>query len=199
MKEDPFGRGFLEQVAITPEKALSSRLGKIEKALKIAVPQIKNLKLVRDHVGTPHLEAVYEHWRPQGARQQEDQFSDGTLRLIGLFWSLLDDSSPLLLEEPEISLNPAIVERLPEIFHQLNRRRGVQIFVTTHSAELLQGKGIGPDEILLLVPGAEGTTVHLGSSKPEIVLALNAGMSPADVILPRTAPANLSQLTLSFG
>jgi len=198
MNEDPFGRAFLEQVAKTQEKTLNSRLGKIEKALQIAVPQLKNLALVRDQVGTPHLQAVYEHWRPQGARQWEDQFSDGTLRLIGLFWSLLDGNSPLLLEEPEISLNPAIVELLPEIFHQLTRRRGVQIFVTTHSAELLSGKGIGAEEILLLLPRAEGTQVQLGTSIPGIRDALKVGMSPADVVLPQTAPNNLSQLTLSF-
>lgn len=85
--EDPYGRNFLELVAKTTDKTRKSRLAKIEAVLRQAVPQLKNLTDVKDETGVPHLEAVYEHWRPNGTRQREDQFSDGTLRLIGLFWS----------------------------------------------------------------------------------------------------------------
>ena len=35
-------------------------------------------------------------------------FSDGTLRLIGLLWALLDGTGPLLLEKPELSLHQEI-------------------------------------------------------------------------------------------
>jgi hypothetical protein len=52
--------------------------------------------------GRPHLEAIYDHWRPGAGKQKEDQFSDGTLRLIGLLWSLQEGDSLLLLEEPEL-------------------------------------------------------------------------------------------------
>ncbi|RAQ41462.1 chromosome segregation protein SMC, partial [Arthrospira sp. O9.13F] len=103
LSEDPFGRNFLERVAKTPEKTRRSRLKKIEEALKLAVPQLKNLTDTKDEMGAPHLEAIYEHWRPQAGKQREDQFSDGTLRLIGLLWSLLESDSLLLLEEPELS------------------------------------------------------------------------------------------------
>ncbi|MGL5193600.1 MAG: AAA family ATPase, partial [Chroococcales cyanobacterium] len=89
LSEDPFGRTFLERVAKTPEKTRKSRLKKIEAALQFAVPQLKNLTDTKDIMGVPHLEAVYEHWRPQAGKQREDQFSDGTLRLIGLLWALL--------------------------------------------------------------------------------------------------------------
>ena len=85
---DPFGRNFLDRVARTPEKIRRSRLKRIERALRIAVPQLKELTDVKDKGGFPHLEAVYEHWRPKGAKQREDQFSDGTLRLIGLLSGL---------------------------------------------------------------------------------------------------------------
>jgi predicted ATPase len=102
--DDPFGRNFLEVVAKTTEKTRKARLSRIEAALREAVPQLKNLTDTKDEAGIPHLEAVYEHWRPNAGRQREDQFSDGTLRLIGLFWSLLEGDSPLLLEEPELSL-----------------------------------------------------------------------------------------------
>ena len=70
---DPFGRSFLERVVRTLEKTRRSRLRKIESALLLAVPQIKGLTDVTDESGTPHLEAVYTHWRPTGAKQREDR------------------------------------------------------------------------------------------------------------------------------
>lgn len=106
VEEDPFGQGFLERVASVPERTRRSRLKKIESALQIAVPQFKQLEFLRDKItGRPHLRALYSHWRAQGVWQQEDQFSDGTLRLLGLLWSLLESDSVLLLEEPELSLS----------------------------------------------------------------------------------------------
>src|SRR5215813_5518090 len=120
--EDPFGKNFLEVVARTPEKTRRSRLKKIEDALRMAVPQLVNLSDAKDEAGVPHLEATYTHWRPNAGKQREDQFSDGTLRLIGLFWTLLEGDAPLLLEEPELSLNSGIVAKLPALFFRLQRR-----------------------------------------------------------------------------
>jgi len=194
--EDPHGRNFLEIVAKTPDKTRKSRLRKIEAALREAVPQLKNLTDTKDEAGVPHLEAVYEHWRPNAGRQREDQFSDGTLRLIGLFWSLLEGESPLLLEEPELSLHSGIVTRLPVLFHQMQRRRKRQIFISTHSGDLLSEKGIAGEEVLMLIPYQEGTKVELASSIREVRDTLEAGLSVADVILPRTVPPGLKQLNL---
>lgn len=194
--EDPYGRNFLEVVARTPESTRKARLRKIEEALRAAVPQLTNLAHTKDEAGVPHLEAVYEHWRPNAGRQREDQFSDGTLRLIGLFWSLLEGESPLLLEEPELSLHSAIVGRLPALFHRLQRRKKRQILVSTHSWDLLSQKGIGAEEVVLLKPGPEGTKVQLAASIREVRTLLEAGLSIADAAIPHTAPANLEQLSL---
>ena len=196
--EDPYGRNFLELVAKTPEKTRRSRLRRIESALREAVPQLKNLTDTKDEAGVPHLEAVYEHWRPNAGRQREDQFSDGTLRLIGLFWALLDGEAPLLLEEPELSLHSAIVSRLPSLFARLQRKSKRQIFVSTHSAELLSEKGIGGEEVVMLTPDPEGTKAELASSIVELRSLLESGLSIADVALPHTAPPSLNQLDL-FG
>ena len=114
-KNDPYGGDFLEQVARTSDKTQKSRLKHIRNALRVAVPQLAEIELFRDARGTPHLRGKYEHWRPQGAWQAEDQFSDGTLRLMGLLWSALDGTGPLLLEEPELSLHPEVVR-----FHPAN-------------------------------------------------------------------------------
>jgi hypothetical protein len=93
--EDPFGKNFLDVVARTPEKARRSRLKKIEEAFRLAVPQLINLSDAKDDAGAPHLDAIYARWRPNVGKQCEDQFSDGTLRLIGLFRTLLEGDSPL--------------------------------------------------------------------------------------------------------
>jgi predicted ATPase len=195
--EDPFGRSFLERVAKTPQKIRRSRLKRIEAALLLAVPQIKGLTDVKDEeTGVPHLEAVYAHWRSKGAKQREDQFSDGTLRLIGLLWSLLEGESLLLLEEPELSLNSGIVQKLPSLMHRLQRQKKRQIIVSTHSADLLSDKGIGGEEVLLLTPSAEGTRVEPASSIKEVERLLETGLSIAEAALPRTVPSKVQQLDL---
>jgi predicted ATPase len=198
LSDDPFGKNFLELVARTPEVARRSRLKKIEEALRVAVPQLINLSDVKDETGIPHLEATYTHWRPGAGRQREDQFSDGTLRLIGLFWTLLDGDAPLLLEEPELSLHTAIVKKLPALFHRMQRRRKRQIFVSTHSWEMLQDRGIGAEEVVMLEPNNEGTVATVASNSADIRRLLSAGLSIAEVTLPRTAPPNLEQLSLNL-
>ena len=195
--EDPFGLKFLERVMETPEKTRRARLRKIEHALKSAVPELEQLTDTRDERGHPHLEALYRHWRPHGGRQREDQFSDGTLRLIGLLWALLEGDSLLLLEEPELSLHSAIVAKLPSLMWRLQRARQRQVFVTSHSSELFSDKGIRPHEVVLLEPnGSEGTKVSLASGKEDISLLLEGGMTMAEAVLPLTAPAAVGQLVL---
>lgn len=193
---DPYGRGFLERVAKTSEGTRKARLRKIEAALRIAVPQLKELTDVKDETGIPHLEVVYQHWRPRGAKQREDQFSDGTLRLIGLLWSLLDGDSMLLLEEPELSLNSGIIRKLPALMFRIQRQKKRQILISTHSSDLLSDPGIGGEEVLLLTPSEEGTRVELASSIKEIRDLLEGGLTVADAALPRTVPSNLPQLDL---
>jgi predicted ATPase len=194
--DDPFGRNFLEMVVKTPEKTRRSRLKKIENAVRAAVPQMKDLTDTKDEAGVPHLEATYEHWRPNAGKQREDQFSDGTLRLIGLFWALLDGESPLLLEEPELSLHSGIISKLPELFFRLQRQKKRQIFVSTHSSDMLSQRSIGGEEVLVLRPDKEGTVVEVASSIKEVHALLDSGLSIADAILPLTAPGNLYQLDL---
>lgn len=194
--EDPFGIKFLDRMMETPEKTRRSRLRKIEKALRLAVPELQELRDVRDEKGVPHLEAVYQHWRPNAGRQREDQFSDGTLRLIGLLWTLLDGGGLLLLEEPELSLHTSIVAKLPEIIWRMQRSKKRQILVSSHSSELFSDRGIAAEEVALLKPhGSEGTEVELASTKENIRLLLEGGMTMADAVLPMTAPDSIAQLT----
>jgi|SRR5579863_1016753 len=195
---DPFGGDFLEQIARTQEKTKKARLKRIAEALSFAVPQLKELDLHRDARGTPHLLGKYEHWRPTGAWQSEAEFSDGTLRLMGLLWSLLDGSGPLLLEEPELSLHSEVIRFIPQLFARVQARSGRQVIVSTHSSELLRDEGIGMDEVLLLTPSDEGTSVRPASDFKDVETLLDSGLSLPEAILPRTRPRRASQLTL-FG
>lgn len=195
---DPFGGDFLEQLARTPKPTLESRLRRIRDALRVAVPQLKELVLDRDVRGVPHLKGLYEHWRPNAGWQTEEQFSDGTLRLLGLLWVLLDGNAPLLLEEPELSLHPAVVRHIPRMIARLGRKSGRQVMLSTHSPDLLSDEGIGAEEVLLLTPSKEDTTVTEAKNDEEVRLLLEGGATLAETVLPRTAPAKAGQLSL-FG
>ncbi|NTW36998.1 MAG: ATP-binding protein, partial [Syntrophobacteraceae bacterium] len=195
---DPFGGDFLEEIAKTSEKTRKARLKQIRSALEVAVPQLKELELQRDERGTPHLRGNYAHWRPQGAWQTEDLFSDGTLRLIGLLWALMEGRGVLLLEEPELSLHPEVIRYIPQMFARTQRRFGQQVLVSTHSSEILRDEGIGLDEVLLLFPGEGGTTVKPAGSIEEVRILLEQGQSLADIVIPQTRPQKAYQLTL-FG
>jgi predicted ATPase len=197
LEDDPFGQGFLERIANCQSKTRDSRLRKIGKALQKAVPQFAEIRFIKDEItGTPHLEALYEHHRPNAGWQREDQFSDGTLRLLGLLWSLFEGDSLLLLEEPELSLNNAIVEQIPLLIQRIQRtakyRR--QIILSTHSESLLSNPGIDGRCVLLLEPGKEGT--HIRPADAQELECFEEGLSVADVLLPKIKPKGAEQLSL---
>lgn len=197
LENDPFGQGLLERIAKCVKKTRDARIKKIEKLLALAVPKFKHLQFAQDeNTGRPHLEALYEHHRQNAGWQREEQFSDGTLRLIGLLWTLMDGESLLLLEEPELSLHNAIVEQIPRIIQYVQRsaKRRRQIVISSHSEALLSNPGIDGRGVLVLEPGAEGTQVRtLDASESS---SLRAGLSIAEVVLPKTRPQAVEQLGL---
>ena len=147
-------------------------------------------------VGFSHLEALYEHWRPDAGWQREDQFSDGTLRLLGIMWSLLDGDSLLLLEEPELSLNESIVRQIPPLLWQMQRKakHRRQVFVTTHSEALLEHSSVDPRDVLRLEPSPEGTRVALATAQ-EIAL-VKAGYNVAEAMVRKAPQGQLDQLSI---
>jgi predicted ATPase len=197
-KFDPYGGDFLEQLADTLENPEEARLHRIQEALRIAVPQLEELTLYRDNRGVPHLKAKYTHWRSKGAWQTEADFSDGTLRLMGLLWALLDSNGPLILEEPELSLHAEVVRYIPEMIASLQKEKARQILISTHSSDLLSDPGIAADEVLLLRPTGDGTKVEVGIDVAEIKPLLDAGLPIAEAIMPHTRPPRAEKLS-SFG
>jgi hypothetical protein len=197
IENDPFGQGLLQRIAKTPARTRDARLKRIQQVLAQAVPQFSELEFRQDKLsGLPHLAACYQHWRPHGAWQLEDQFSDGTLRLIGLLWALQEGEGLLLLEEPELSLNDAIVAHIPLMIDRVLRKRGAmarQVLVSTHSEALL--KDIAEEvTVLYLEPTADGTRVRPPSADESAQIA--SGLSVSEVMLPLTRMPQAAQLGL---
>lgn len=199
IEQDPFGQGFLQRVAATGEKTRNARLRRIQKALDAVVPLFKELRFIKDDIsGMPHIEANFTHWRPTGAWQRETQFSDGTLRLIGLLWSLMDGSSLLLIEEPELSLNEEIVRHLPRLIEQVQKQSKTvrQVLITTHSTALLSDRTIPAEEVIRLEPDQEGTRIQPLDEQEKIML--QSGLSVGEVLLETTKPKKANQLQFSL-
>ena len=199
LENDPFGQGLLQRIAKTPKRTRDARLARINKALSTAVPLFSELRFQQDSItGFWHLEANFTHWRGHGSWQREDQFSDGTLRLIGLLWALQEGDGLLLLEEPELSLNDEIVGHIPLLIDRVLRDRkrrasSRQVLISTHSDNLLES--VSEDsQILLIVAGANGSVVR--PPDPAETGLIAQGLNPAEVLLPKTRPAGIDQLGL---
>ena len=202
VRDDPFGSDFLEIIARVPQRTRNARLRRIQKTLKAVAPGFSEIKFLRDEHGLPHLLGKYEHWRKQGAWQEESEFSDGTLRLFGMLWALQDGSGPLLLEEPELSLHSEVVRISPQFINSVlreARRRDRQVFMSTHSPELLFDEGIGANEVLLLNPSREGTTLELAVDDESVVEMLEADIPLSEIVPVHTRPDGLRQLPLFKG
>jgi len=184
LESDPFGQGFLEKISGTSARVRNSRLHRIEGILKNVIPYIKD-----DVTGVPHLEMRCVHWRPNAGWQREDQFSDGTLRLIALIWTLLSSDNVILLEEPELSLHTKIVEQIPSLIYLARKTRkiaGGQIFISTHSETLLSSPAI-EGNFLILKPGERGESSRISAPTDDDLEALRTGLTPADILLPQTS------------
>jgi predicted ATPase len=205
--DDPFGRDILQRIWDKQKRTRNAWLRRISSVLQEAVPQLTDLEVEMDDQGTPHLIGRFEHWRPHDARQNEAQFSDGTLRLFGLMWAMFEGKGPLLLEEPEQSLHPEVVRKLPQLLVELQeeirrmKRESIddfeprQLFISTHSDELLRDSGIRADEVLLVRPHKEGSVLDVATPQEKSALQ-RTDLTVADVLLPKTGPG--SQLALEF-
>ncbi len=199
-REDFYGRNLLEKISVTPSRTRDSRLKRISKVLRMAVPQFSDLEYTQDEKGHPHLRVRYEHFRPLGAFQQEDQFSDGTLRLLGIIWAILDGEGLLLLEEPELYLHAEIVKQLPMFIAkaQKNRKKLVrQVVISSHSYDLLNTDTISSDELVMLNSGKEDTIVKKASDDEFIEKRMEMGFTPAETVIPHVAPKGILDGQLS--
>ncbi len=182
LPDDPFGQSFLKRISDCPEKTRTNRLTKIANSLTAIVPGLEKLNFFRDAEGRPHIEMMFRHFRAHPARQLEDQLSDGSLRLISILWLLMEKrDAPLLLEEPELSLNEAIVSKLHQLFVGATKgKNSKQVIVTTHSYALLSNPGIPGESLFQVIPSEKGSKIQ--SLDDRQLSAVRSGIPPADVV-----------------
>jgi predicted ATPase len=102
----------------------------------------------------------------------------------------------LLLEEPELSLNSAIVAQIAPLMFRLQRPKKRQVIISTHSEALLNDPGIDAREVLLLSPDLEGTRVVSASEIKEVRALLQSGFTVGEAVIPKSKPQDVLQLSL---
>ena len=188
------GHGLLQRIASVDADIRCSRMKTIEEALKVAVPQLEHLEFKHDEAGRPHLLLRCSDWHPTSPTQHEEQFSDGTLRLLGLLWTLLESESVLLLEEPELSLHVGIVSQLAYLIYKMQASKNQQVLVSTHSDVLLAQPEIDATEVLMLTPTKSGTEVKIASDNEAVKQLLEADFTVGEVVLSRSSPENVKEM-----
>ncbi len=111
-----------------------------------------------------YLVVEFRHTSPNKKPKWFDaaQESDGTLRVAGIVTALLQEPPvPVIgIEEPELTVHPGAIPLLYDFLKQASRRS--QVFVTTHSPELLDL--VDAEDVRVVVRSQEGTTVGLMSA-----------------------------------
>ena len=100
--------------------------------------------------------------------------SDGTIKMFA-YLVLLNDPAPfplLAVEEPENQLYPELMPELVDEFRDYANRGG-QVFISTHSPELLDGLRV--DEVAWLHKENGCTTLRKASESPLLVQMVEAG------------------------
>lgn len=192
-----FGSSMIADMNATPVRTRQAWFRRIERTLQSAVPGFETLRLEVDKAGQPHLIAGYRNWRRNPSEQNETDFSDGTLRLIGLLWTII--SSPanggvLLLEEPELSLNAAVVQKLASLLAMAQRGTSMQVILSTHSPELLDDEGIRPGEVLVLQVTSDATVANQLSEIAEVEAQISADLPLSEVVAELINPGDLTGL-----
>jgi predicted ATPase len=121
------------------------RFEAIEDVLRAAFPAFERLDFPPVAAGTLALA-----WREKGFSKPlyMHQLSEGTLRFLWLATLLASPglTALTLLDEPEVSLHPALLNLLADLFREASRR--TQLVVATHSDTLI--RFLKPEEVVVL-------------------------------------------------
>ena len=117
------------------------------------------------------------------------QISDGTLRILGILLALYNTPHPslMVIEEPEQTVNPALLALLVDAFRESSER--TQLFITSHSPHLVD---LFPAEAIRVVDMHDGQTrvspirASQQAAIKEHLLSIEQIMS-ADGLLPEDA------------
>ena len=190
------GTGFFQHAGRFSDQQLDAVVDRIRPIMASVVPEIPNLSYQRMGLGT---EVVFYSDTPvRGASgvYSHEQFSEGTLRLLGLLFDLATlprDTSVVLIEEPETFLQASVVRSLPSLLAEVAMNRDVQMIISTHSPELIDSELVLPSQVLMLRSENGETTGELlsQSNDPRIKAVVSAGLPKSqgiDAVNGRTIP-----------
>ena len=190
------GTGFFQHVGRFSDQQLDAVVDRIRPIMASVVPEIPNLSYQRMGLGT---EVVFYSDTPvRGASgvYSHEQFSEGTLRLLGLLFDLATlprATSIVLIEEPETFLQASVVRSLPSLLAEVAMDRDVQMIISTHSPELIDSELVLPSQVLMLRSENGETTGELlsESNDPRIKAVVSAGLPKSqgiDAVNGRTIP-----------
>lgn len=193
------GTGFFQHAGRFSDRELDFVVKRIRPIMASVVPEIPNLSYQRMGLGT---EVVFYSDTPvRGASgvYSHEQFSEGTLRLLGLLFDLATlprDTSVVLIEEPETFLQASVVRSLPSLLAEVAMDRDVQMIISTHSPELIDSELVLPSQVLMLRSENGETTGQLlsESNDPRIKAAVSAGLPKTqgiDAVNGRTLPLGI--------
>lgn len=190
------GTGFFQHAGRFSDQQLDAVVDRIRPIMAAVVPEIPNLSYQRMGLGT---ELVFYSDAPvRGASgvYSHEQFSEGTLRLLGLLFDLATlprDTSVVLIEEPETFLQASVVRSLPSLLAEVAMNRDIQMVISTHSPELIDSELVLPSQVLMLRSENDATTGELlsQSNDPRIRAVVGAGLPKSqgiDAVNGRTIP-----------
>ncbi|WP_314770461.1 AAA family ATPase [Actinomyces bouchesdurhonensis] len=190
------GTGFFQHAGRFSDRKLDFVVKRIRPIMAAAVPEVPNLSYQRMGLGT---EVVFYSDTPvRGASgvYSHEQFSEGTLRLLGMLFDLATlprATSIVLIEEPETFLQASVVRSLPSLLAEVAMNRDIQMVISTHSPELIDSELVLPSQVLMLRSKNDATTGELlsQSNDPRIRAVVGAGLPKSqgiDAVNGRTIP-----------
>ncbi len=143
IQRQPYGTGF--------KRMLNRMANKIPGIKKIVPSETRDKRLL--------LEFYAEGFEKDTPFFQHEM-SDGTLKMLA-YLSLLEDPAPpplIGIEEPENGLYQSLLTTLAHEFKQATQNAlGVQILLTTHSTQLVDG--LSPEEVWVLDKNKDGHSI----------------------------------------
>ena len=190
------GTGFFQHVGRFSDQQLDAVVDRIRPIMASVVPEIPNLSYQRMGLGTEVVFYSDTPVRGVSGVYSHEQFSEGTLRLLGMLFDLATlprDTSVVLIEEPETFLQASVVRSLPSLLAEVAMNRDVQMIISTHSPELIDSELVLPSQVLMLRSENGETTGELlsESNDPRIKAVVSAGLPKSqgiDAVNGRTIP-----------
>jgi predicted ATPase len=140
------------------------RFEAIEDVLRAAFPAFDRLEF--QIVGNGILALL---WREKGFSKPfyMNQLSEGTLRFLWLATLLASPglTALTLLDEPEVSMHPELLNLLADLFREASRR--TQLVVATHSDRLI--RFLKPEEVVVIDSDEDGMSTLTWADKLDLV------------------------------